>query len=39
MNKKVKAIIEEYRATPDELGSYTGNPEEGYRPEQDADDL
>ena len=37
--RKAKGAIEKMKSRFDRQGSYTGTPEKGTQPEQDADDL
>ena len=37
--QKAKAAFSKVKSKFDKQGSYTGTPDEGRRPEQDADDL
>ena len=39
LGEKIKRTVHQMKSTFDEGGSYTGSPEKGDRPEQDADDL
>ncbi|MBP9988835.1 MAG: hypothetical protein KBT46_04975 [Ruminococcus sp.] len=44
ISPKVRSIIEDWETASDDslsdvLGSYTGNPADGEKPQQDADDL
>lgn len=39
LHKSVKEIIKNFKSSSDPMGSYTGNPADGDRPIQDADDI
>ena len=39
IRKKLKGAVRRLKSKFDALGSYTGSPKQGEKPEQDADDL
>ena len=39
MNKNVSKIIKSFKSKSDPMGGYTGNPIDGGKPVQDADDI